>query len=89
MLCNHGVGMTFTSAITAANYFNRNSIYLDLSRKENSQIYPKSLNKIIISNKCDFFSTVNIWRKQEKFIKTNDPIENFNLELKKFILEAE
>lgn len=85
LLCDHAVGMTFTSAITATNYFNKSSVYLDPSRKRNSQIYPHALNNIIITKKSDFFSIVEIWRKKKNFLKPYDPIEHFNLQLKKLI----
>ena len=85
LLCDHAVGMTFTSAITATNYFKRNSVYLDLSRKSNSQIYPETLNDIIITKKSDFFAKVHIWRKKKIFLNSYDPIERFNLQIKKLM----
>ena len=81
-IIEYGIGMPFTSTISACNQFNRSSIYYD-PLNEYSNMYPRYVKNIMVFNFKNLEKKISYWLKlKQNKKKYKNNIFNFKSFLK-------
>ena len=78
-IVDHGIGMPFTSPVTACNMYKRESIYYD-PLKEYSRMYPDYVKRIMIYDYKYLVKKVINWEKKNKNMDLYKKNELFNFQ---------